>query len=354
MDLGIIGLPQTGKKTVFELLTGISPAQAPTKSGVTYGIAAVRDPRVDSLTAMYKPRRTKYAEFAIALPPDVLPEAARSADWLEPLRKVDAFLHVVRAFESPSVFHVRGSIDPARDLELVETELLLADLELVEKRLHRMQKEAMKKTASQDREKALLERFGHQLGEGLSLRTLEISQEDATLVRSLQFLTLKPMIVVFNVGENLLKEQAQMADLKNSLESQGVATVFLSAALEAELVDLTEDERADFMADLGITEPAAHRLSRAAFECLGLISFFTVGPDEVRAWPVRRGATAPEAAGRIHSDLERGFIRAETVAYDDLVKAGSEKAAKESNLFRLNGKDYVVQDGDVLNIRFSV
>ena len=354
MNLGIIGLPQVGKRTLFGLLTGLDPAKAPTRSGITYGIAYVRDPRIDMLSAMYNPKRTRYAEFEIALPPDVTPNSARSAEWLAPLRNVDANLHVVRAFDSPSVFHVEGSVDPARDLDLVEMELLLADIDLVEKRLSRMDKDRTGNAALREREKTILERCRLHLESEQSLRTLALNADELKLIRSLQFLTLKPLVIVFNVSEGNDGSIAELEPLAVKMQDQGATVVYLSADIEAELAELEADEQELFMADLGIAEPAAHRLSRAAYDCLGLISFFTVGPDEVRAWPVRDGALAPEAAGKIHSDLERGFIRAETVRCEDLVEAGSEKAAHDANLFRLNGKDYVVKDGDILNIRFSV
>lgn len=354
MELAIIGLPQVGKKTVYKLLTGLNAANAPTKSGVIQGIAPVRDPRIDTLSQMYNPKKTKYAEFNLALPPDITPNASRSADWIDPIRTVDAFIHVVRAFDDPTIFHIEGDVNPARDIETVETELLFADLDLVEKRLARMEKERKKGDAQKEHEKALLERLKAHLENEESLRTAQLAEDEEKSIRSLQFLTLKPMVVVFNVGEDMAAGAQELDALKTRLEERGTAVVFLSAAIEEELVDLDEEERRDFMADLGIDEPAAHRLSRAAYDALGLISFFTVGPDEVRAWPLLEGATAPEAAGRIHSDLQRGFIRAETTAYNDLIEAGSEKAAKEANKTRLNGKDYIVKDGNVINIRFNV
>jgi GTP-binding protein YchF len=355
MDLGIVGLPQVGKKTIFSLLTGMDAARAPRRQGIGYGTADVRDPRIDALSRMYNPKRTKYADFQIALPPDVQPSTARSAEWLDPIRRMDAFLHVVRAFQDESVFHVEGSVDPGRDVQLVEVEFLLADMQMVETRLERMAKDKAKKDpGSRQREQAVLERCGEQLEAERPLSDLEWNAEDLKLVRSLQFLTLKPTVVVLNVGDDLAAAREQCGDLVSQLESQGRTVVFLSASIEAELAELEAEEREMFMADLGVDEPAAHRLSRAAYECLGLISFFTVGPDEVRAWPVACGATAPQAAGRIHSDIERGFIRAETIACQDLLSAGSEREARAAGHYRLNGKDYVVRDGDIIEFRFSV
>ncbi|MCK5805730.1 MAG: redox-regulated ATPase YchF [Lentisphaeria bacterium] len=356
MNLGIIGLPQAGKKTVFQLLTGVEGEKAPTRDGIGYGIASVRDARIDRLTEMYEPKKTRYAEFEVALPPDVQPNAARSADWLEPIRRVDALVHVVRAFESDTVFHIEGNVDPARDLNLVETEFLLADLDLVEKRLTRMDKDKSRTVteAMRKRERELLELCRGKLEEEVPLRNVEFGEEDMKIIRSLQFLTLKPAVVVFNTDEDLGAATETLSEVEAKLRARGAEVVLLSAAIELEIVELDAEEREAFMEDLGIEEPASHRLSRAAYECLGLMSFFTVGPDEVRAWPVVAGATAPEAAGKIHSDLERGFIRADTCAYENLIAAGSERAAREANHYRLNGKDYIVQDGDCLEIRFSV
>ena len=355
MNCGIIGLPQTGKKTIFEILTGLLASKAPTRDGIAYAMAQVRDPRVDTLTSIYKPKRTKYAEFEMALPPAIRPESNLNAAWMNPLRKVDALLHVVRAFKSEQVFHICETVNPIRDMELVENELILSDLAVVEMRLERLAKEKSKATNIQEREQAVLELCKPQLEDGRPLRVLTFNEEQEKLIRNLQLLTLKPLLIVFNTGEDLKKAEGELSSSASAyLEKQGASHVCLSAALESELRSLTPEERESFMAEMGTTEPAAHRLSRAMYATLGLISFFTVGPDEVRAWPLRRGAKAPEAAGRIHSDLERGFIRAETVAYEKLVEAGSEKKAHELNSYRLNGKDYEVQDGDVLEIRFSV
>jgi hypothetical protein len=355
MNVGLIGLPQVGKKTVFEILTGLAAEKAPRRSGIGYGMAPVRDPRIDRLSAIFQPKKTRYAEFEIALPPDIQPDTSRGAQWIEPLRNVDALLHIIRGFTADHVFHIAGDIDPARDVDLVDTELLLADLALVETRLERMHKERSKRDpADIEKERQVLLRAQAHLEDGAALRTLDLSDEELKTIASLQFLTLKPMVVVLNVGEDFAAAEKEQAKLVAKLREQGATVVFLSASIESELQDLDPEERELFMQDLHLTEPASHRLSRALFECLGLISFFTVGPDEVRAWPIAEGLTAPEAAGKIHSDLERGFIRADTVAYNDFIEAGSEKAAREANHYRLNGKDYVVKDGDIMEIRFNV
>lgn len=357
MNLGIIGLPQVGKKTVFQILTGEPAGKTTGKSKIAYGTAPVRDPRIDKLSAMYNPKRTRYAEFEIALPPDISPNNTHSSDWLEAFRQIDAFIHIVRAFESPTVFHALGKVEPARDTELVESELLFADLDLVETRLQRLKKEANKKDRlEREREEALLTRFKDHLENEKSLRNLEIPEQDKKITDNLQLLTRKPLITVFNCDEDSPHPQTkqQYQELTDQLQANGTTTLFLNAELEQEISELAPEEQASFMEELEIQEPAAHRLSRAAFQSLGLISFFTVGPDEVRAWTLRESGTAVEAAGRIHSDLARGFIRAETIPYHQLISAGSEKEAKQQNLFQLKGKDYQVKDGDVLNIRFNV
>ncbi|MFO7822263.1 MAG: redox-regulated ATPase YchF [Lentisphaeria bacterium] len=354
MNLGIIGLPQVGKKTIFKLLTGQDAEKAMSRHGIRYGIAPVKDPRIDRLNAMYNPKKTRYAEFEIALPPDVTPNAAHAAEWMTPLRNVDAFLHVVRAFEAPGVYHIEGSVDPGRDLELLQTEFLLADLHLVETRLERLAKELRKNDTAGQREKAVLEKCQGYLEEEIPLRNLELNEEEKKHLHNLQLFTLKPTAVVFNVSEDQAPAVEKLQTLWKKLENQGDTVVSLSADIESELAELDEEEKASFMEELGLQEPAAHRLSRAAYESLGLISFFTVGEDEVRGWSVREDAPAPEAAGKIHSDIERGFIRAETTSYEDLLEAGSEKKAKEANLTRAEGKEYIVKDGDIMNFRFSV
>lgn len=355
MILSIIGLPQTGKKTIFELLSGIPAEKAHSRDSIRYAQAIVRDARIDALTSIFNPKKSRYPDFELALPPDLQPNDGRAATWLDPIRRSDALIHVVRAFEADNVFHIESSVDPERDIETVELEFLFADLAMTEQRLQRLEKELrVKSTPQKVKETQVIKRCQEQLQDEQPLRNLEFNDEEIAVIKSLQFLTLKPVLTVINTGEDLQEEMERYDELKNTLQERGNTVLFLSAAIEQEIQQLDEEERNAFMADLGLSEPASHRLSRAAYSCLGLISFFTCGPGEVRAWTISNGCTAPEAAGKIHSDLQRGFIRAETISFEELMEAGSEKAAKEAKLYKLNGKDYIIKDGDVVDIRFNV
>jgi GTP-binding protein YchF len=275
---------------------------------------------------------------------------------MDPARTMDALVRVVRAFQAPDVFHPLGDVDPERDLRKIEAEWLVADYTLVQTRLERIASAHTRRKADTqaEQEKKILERCSDWLEAENPLRTLGLTDAEKKTVSSLGFLTLKPVVTVLNTDTDTAETEARWGALIAEFAERGETILAANAAMEAEIAELPQEDRAEFMAGLGIERPASHRLSRAAFEALGLISFFTVGPDEVRAWPLRRGSTAPAAAGVIHSDLERGFIRAEVIPYTELVEAGSEKAARQAKRFTLKGKDYVVNDGDVLEIRFSV
>ncbi len=351
MQIGIIGVKFTGKTTLFNVITGAD--QRTGQGGVEPHLAVgkVPDPRLDRLTEMYAPRRTVHASiewvdvpgFQGGAGPDGSREATR---FLEHGRKVDALAQVVRCFDGGY-----GPADPVAELETLALELGLADLQVVENRLERLVKEkaSMGKVA-QPLEPPLFERLREQLEADRPLRDLDLNPDEEKIIAGYTFLTRKPLIVVLNHAEG----EEPPAAAAEAARAAGAEVLAVCAALEEEIAQLDPAEAAEFLADLGVDEPAAHRMIRAAYGALDLQSFFTVGPDECRAWTVRHGATAPEAAGRIHSDLERGFIRAETVAYDKLVAAGSHAAAKAANQVRLEGKNYVVQDGDVIEIRFSV
>ncbi|MCP4571579.1 MAG: redox-regulated ATPase YchF [bacterium] len=351
MQIGIIGVKFTGKTTLFNVITG---ADQPTGQGGVephLAVGKVPDSRLEVLTGMYAPKRTVHASiewvdvpgFEGGAGPDGSREATR---FLEHGRKVDALAQVVRCFDGGY-----GPSDPEGELETLALELGLADLQVVENRIERLEKEKarMGKVANL-LEPPLFERLREQLENDRPLRDLELNVDEEKIITGYTFLTRKPMIVVLNHAEG---EDAPAAAAETA-RAAGAEVVSVCAAMEEEIAQLEPEEAAEFLADLGEDEPAAHRMIRASYGALDLQSFFTVGPDECRAWTVRRGATAPEAAGRIHSDLERGFIRAETVAYDELVAAGSHAAAKAANQVRLEGKGYLVQDGDILEIRFSV
>ncbi len=364
MKIALIGLPQTGKKTVFSLMTGISHEHLLAR-GAEYHIGAVKvaDPRVDKLSAMYQPKKTKYAEIECTLAPAPPHEPKPREQWLNKLKDMDALCHVVRAFEDPAVFHAKGSVDPLRDIDEMNLELAVSDISLIDTRLSRIAQD-QKKKFEQDRadEAALLEKLKPHLEAGKSLREYPWHEGEEKRVRSLQFLTLKPLVLAINVLEGAPK--AFGAPLP------GTETCTLCAKVEAEVTQIEDHkERGEFLQALGIEEPAIHVLTRLLYKALGYISFFTTGEDEVRAWTIRQGATAVDAAHAIHSDLARGFIRAEVMKYPELVAAaesfggsGSSPTAaghhaevkiKETGRLLLKGKDYIVEDGDIVHIRHS-
>jgi ribosome-binding ATPase len=314
-------------------------------------VGTVPDPRVDHLSEMYRPKRTTHAKIewvdCPGFQPGAGPDGAREATrFLEHARKVDALAQVVRCFDGGL-----GAPDPAGELATVSLELILADLSVVEKRLEKLAREMrLKGKAGSPLEPPLFERLKAQLEAEQPLRALEFNPDERKLLSGYAFLTLKPLIAVLNHAEG----EPPASDTLAAAREAGAETVVLSAAVEEELAELDPAEAAEFLADLGIDEPAAHLMIRAAYAALDQHSFFTVGPDECRAWAVRRGALAPTAAGAIHSDLERGFIRAEVCAYDDLMAAGSHAAAKAAGTVRLEGKQYEVRDGDIIEIRFNV
>lgn len=351
MLIGIMGLKFTGKTTLYNGITG---ASLPTGQGGVdphRAMGKVPDPRLDRLTKMFNPKRQVNAAVEWVDIPGFQPGAGadggrESTRFLEHGRKMDAMAQVIRCFDGGY-----GDPDPMGEFETVALELALADLQIVENRLEKLTKEKgkMGKVAN-PLEPPLMERFAEQLGQDRPLRDLELNADEEKIASGYAFLTLKPMIVVFNHEEGT----EPPAEVAEAARKSGAEVVSLCASMEEELAELSEEEAAEFLADMGIEEPAMNRMIRAAYGALNLQSFFTVGPDECRAWAVRKGATAPVAAGVIHSDLQRGFIRAEVTPYDDLIAAGSMAAAKAANKVSLEGKSYVVQDGDILEIRFSV
>jgi GTP-binding protein YchF len=359
MKLGIIGLPQSGKTTVFNALTrGDRPVGQMSGGGrfeVHTAVVPVPDPRVDRLSAMFNPRKTIYAQVTYADIAGLEGESAKtgfSGPLLNQLATMDGFLQVVRAFENPSVPHPAGSVNPARDLDALDAELLLNDMLAVERKLERLaedlRKGIVKDKGLHAQEHALFERLQAVLAAGRPLRDEHLAPAEEKLISSYQLLTRKPMLIVFNVGEELPPPDSLPA---YPHERSGV--VALQGKLEMEIAQLPAGEAEVFLQEYGIQEPSLHRVIRLSYDLLGLESFFTVGDDEVRAWTVRRGATAPEAAGEIHTDLQKGFIRAEVASYSELMDHGGYPELKARGRLRLEGKEYVVQDGDILNIRFS-
>jgi GTP-binding protein YchF len=359
MQIGIAGLPYSGKTTIFETLLKHKTSEiGHHKHEAERGVVKVPDERLERLTAMFNPKKKVNATIEYvkvqgfesgAEKPKGLP-----VQFLANMKNVDAILLMVRAFENDTSPHPFGRLDPGKDIEFINTEFLLSDLTIVETRIERLEKSIQKtKLEREQHELVLMERCKAQLEQEKPLRELDLSLEEEKMLRTYQFLTAKPLLYVLNISEGRIRQAAEMEKGLAKFLTPKCGLTSLSAEIEKEISELSEEDAAVFMQDLGITEPALHKLIRVSYELLGLISFFTVGEDECRAWTIRAGTKAQQAAGEIHSDLERGFIRAETVHYNDLVASGSLHACKEKGLLRLEGKEYVVKDGDVLNIRFN-
>jgi ribosome-binding ATPase len=358
MRTGIIGLPQVGKTSLFTIVTKTHVTPAHGSREAHLGTAKVPDDRLDRLAAVYKPKKLVHATVEYADLAAIGKEALKESAYAASLRQVDAIAHVLRAFEDPSVAHV-GDIDPLRDAKNVEFDLIIDDLGIAERRLERLQKEMKtKKTSELERENEVLLRAKAHLETERPLREMELSADDRKRVRGFMFLSLKPMLYVVNIGEteDLGKELAgaparyRLAELE-TLPSTGVTAI--CGKVEADLAEMSDEEAGEFLAGYGLTESGLVRFIRKTYELLGLHSFFTVGEDECRAWTIPKGSRAVEAAGAIHTDLEKHFIRAETIGWDELLAAGSEAAARAKGTLRLEGKEYIVKDGDVLNIRHS-
>ena len=355
MQVGIIGLPTSGKTTLFNILTG---ARAEThrygaeKKEANVGVARVPDDRLNFLSSLYNPKKTTPATIDFVDVAGLVPGEARDAGFppalIGALRQVDALLHVVRAFPDEELPHPSGSIDPQRDAEELALELTFADLAIIEKRVEKLRGDINRKKGPEQvaaqRELALMEKCSAALEQETPLRDLEFSEDEQRILRGYTFLSLKPLLVVLNIGES------QIA----SPPSISTPSLALSAQVESDIAEMPEADRVEFLEALGLSEPARYRVIRFAYESLGLQSFFTVGEDEVRAWTIKRGDTAVVAASKIHSDIARGFIRAEVVAYDTLKELGSWNVAREKGALRLEGKEYVMHDGDCVNFRFSV
>ena len=357
LKIGIVGLSQAGKTTLFEIATRLRGSKLTGRAEAHVGVAHVPDARLDRLTEMYHPVKTVYASIEYVDTPGSVIELARSGAQAAALREMDALAHVVRAFEEATVPHESGGVDPQRDIENVELELMLSDLAVVEKRLERLEKDLKKqKNPSLEKERAALERARQSLEQQQPLREVQFSAEEERLLRGFTFFSLKPMLYVLNLSEKdagrtgAADDFARQAGLR---QRSRTAVTAISGKVEAELAEMNDAEAAEFLAGYGLEESAVARLVRSSYGLLGLISFFTVGEDECRAWTLREGMTALQAAGEIHSDIQKGFIRAEVVRHEDLIAAGSLAEARNRGSLRLEGKDYVVSDGEVVHFRHS-